>query len=322
MKVCSCSPHRFFFSLGICTANRTKTVGQAEKEGESKQRIAKINAHTAVLETERKVEKANADQILRTREIAIARELNLEQIAAQRAADQKDAELQKIVEQRRAEMELEKLRATKVTAAKIARESAQEKADADLYASNKKAEGDWYMESKNADALQYKAKADADAALYKRVQEAEALLATKEKEALAREREAQATFVVKQKEAAGVAEMAKAYSSLAHVLGGPQGLMQYLMLQDGTYEKLARANAQAVHGLQPKINVWTTGNQGDGMDAAAPIRNLFQSLPPLFSTIQDQTGISPPQWLAQMPNGTTTAADKALAKQRALKSEQ
>jgi flotillin len=86
------------------------------------------------------------------------------------------------------------------------------------------------------------------------------------------------------------------------VLGGPQGLMQYLMLTNGTYERLADANAHAIKGLQPKINVWSTGAQGDGaMDSMAPIRNLFQSLPPLLSTIQDQTGMAPPSWLAQMP---------------------
>lgn len=36
-------------------------------------------------------------------------------------------------------------------------------------------------------------------------------------------------------------------------------------------------------------------------DPSAPIRNLFQSLPPLLSTIHDQTGMAPPSWLAQMP---------------------
>jgi flotillin len=97
--------------------------------------------------------------------------------------------------------------------------------------------------------------------------------------------------------------MANAYGQLANVLGGPEGLMRYLMIQDGTYEKLAKANAQAINGLQPKISIWNTGAQGEGAaaDASAPIRNLFQSLPPLLSTINDQTGIQPPSWLMQMP---------------------
>jgi flotillin len=95
--------------------------------------------------------------------------------------------------------------------------------------------------------------------------------------------------------------MAAAYKEMASVLGGPQGLLQYMMLQNNTYEKLAKANASAVQGLQPKITVWNTGNEASTADAGAPIRNLFQTLPPLLGTIQDQTGMRPPNWFAQMP---------------------
>lgn len=72
-----------------------------------------------------------------------------------------------------------------------------------------------------------------------------------------------------------------------------------MMLENNTYEKLAKANAQAINGLQPKITVWKTGEAG-GEDAGKPIRNILQSLPPLLSTINEQTGIAPPSWLAQM----------------------
>lgn len=74
------------------------------------------------------------------------------------------------------------------------------------------------------------------------------------------------------------------------------------MLKDNTYEKLARANAAAINGLKPRISVWNTGSSSDGAaDPTAPIRNLFQNLPPLLTTIQEQTGITPPNWMAQMP---------------------
>lgn len=53
--------------------------------------------------------------------------------------------------------------------------------------------------------------------------------------------------------------MAKAYGALVEVLGGPQAFMQYRMLETGTYEKLAKANATAINGLQPKITMWNTG---------------------------------------------------------------
>ena len=49
--------------------------------------------------------------------------------------------------------------------------------------------------------------------------------------------------------------MAKAYGELSKVLGDPQGLLQYLMLQKCTFTELANANAKAINGLQPKINV-------------------------------------------------------------------
>ncbi len=54
-------------------------------------------------------------------------------------------------------------------------------------------------------------------------------------------------------------QMAKGFSSLSTAMGGPQGLLQYLMLNNNTYEELARANAQAIQGLNPKITVWNTG---------------------------------------------------------------
>ena len=74
-----------------------------------------------------------------------------------------------------------------------------------------------------------------------------------------RKKEAEAAFIAKQKEAEGVAEMAKAYGAMAEVFGGPQGFLQYLMIQSGTYERLAKANGAAISGLQPKITVWNTG---------------------------------------------------------------
>lgn len=344
-------------------------VGAAEKEGQTKQQIAKINAQTAVLETERKVEKANADQILRTREIEIARDLQLDQIAANRMAERKDAELQKGVEEKRAAMELERLRATKVTQAQIDRESSQhqtdakqysfqKEADAAAYSQQKQADGNAYNEQKEAEAEMFRSARNAEAAMYKRTKQAEAelfskekegqalfvlrekegqaLLVLKEKEAqanyivkerdaeakfVAAERQAEASYIARKKEADGLKEMASAYGELSNVLGGPQGLMQYLMLQNGTFEKLAHANATAINGLQPKINVWNTGSQDGAADSMAPIRNLIQTLPPMLSTIQEQTGMTAPSWLMGQPqagqNGEMSVDEKAAAKQKA-----
>ena len=208
--------------------------------------------------------------------------INLANIQATRQAESKDAELQREVETKRAEMELERRRATDLVSARIAKESAQEKSDAQFYSDTRGADGNLYKEKQEVEANFIRATKEA---------EAHFIRATKE---------AEANFYSKKKEAEAITEMAKAYGHMSDVLGGPQGLLQYMMLQSNTYEKLAKANAAAINGLQPKITVWNTG-EGASSDSTAPIRNLLQSLPPLLSTINDQTGIVPPSWLAQMP---------------------
>lgn len=74
------------------------------------------------------------------------------------------------------------------------------------------------------------------------------------------------------------------------------------------YVKLSEANAKAIQGLEPKINVWTTGGAGE---AAGPIGQIFKNLPPLIDTIYSQTGIRPPNWLANTDNLTATTPTPA-----------
>lgn len=313
--------------IDVSSARTQGDIGEAEQQGRAKQEIAKINAATAVLETKRKAEKATADAELTGKEVGIEKELALERIVARRIAETKDAELQKHLEVKRAEIELERQRATTVTSAKIARESAAQRAQAELFSSNTTADAAKYKaqanievdvfrttqaataefqaRTKGADALRYEAEAkgEADFVLSSKAVQAEAIRETQMAEALlaARAKEAQACYLEAKAQADGLMEMAKAYGAMSEVLGGPQNLMQYLHLKDGTYEKLAKSNAQAIQGLQPKINVWNTGSSTDATDTMAPIRNLFQCLPPMLSTINDQTGLAPPAWLMQMP---------------------
>ncbi|TPX56713.1 hypothetical protein PhCBS80983_g04316 [Powellomyces hirtus] len=129
--------------------------------------------------------------------------------------------------------------------------------------------------------------AGADAALYKEQRAADARL-------YAAQRDAEAVKAMYAAQADGLAQLAGAFNN------NPAALMQYLMLEKGLYQDLARTNAEAIKGLQPKITVWNTGGEGNegSMDPMAPIRNIFQALPPLLTTINDQTGITPPSWMA------------------------
>ncbi|KAL8794684.1 MAG: hypothetical protein Q9195_002759 [Heterodermia aff. obscurata] len=279
--------------IDVANAQMIGNIGEAEKRGKTRQEISKIDAATAVLETQRKSEKAKADAELTETQTKLNMGINLANIQATRQAEAKDAELQRDVETKRAEMELERRRATDLVHAKINRESAQQKADAQFYTDNKTADARLYKQQQDAEAGFQATTKGADAALYSRQKDAEAAY-------FRATREAEAAFYAAKKEAEGITEKAKAYEHMSAVLGGPQGLLQYMMLQSNTYEKLAKANAQAINGLQPKITVWNTGEQAGGEDMGRPIRNILQSLPPLLSTINEQTGIAPPSWLAQM----------------------
>ena len=139
--------------VDVANARMIGEIGEAEKKGRTRQEISKIDAATAVLETQRKSEKAQADAELTTTQTKLNMGIKLAQIQATRQAESKDAELQRDVETKRAEMELERRRATDLVHAKIDRESAQQKADAM-----------WYADTKGADGALYKQKQEAEAA--------------------------------------------------------------------------------------------------------------------------------------------------------------
>ncbi len=41
------------------------------------------------------------------------------------------------------------------------------------------------------------------------------------------------------------------------------------MIEKGTYVELSKANAAAVHGMQPKISIWNTGAEAGSSGAGA-----------------------------------------------------
>ena len=127
-------------------------IGEAEKQGKARQEISRIEAETAVQETKRRSEKAQADAQLTNRQTELDMGIHMKKIDAQRQAEMRDAELHKEVEMKRAETELERLRATEVTKSRVEKESAQEAAEASYITQTKKADGKMYQQKMDADA--------------------------------------------------------------------------------------------------------------------------------------------------------------------------
>jgi flotillin len=90
--------------IDVANACMMGDIGEAEKRGKTKQEISKIDAETAVLETQRKSEKATADAELTTTQTRLNMGISLANIQATRQAEAKDAELQREVELKRAQM--------------------------------------------------------------------------------------------------------------------------------------------------------------------------------------------------------------------------
>lgn len=326
--------------IDVAAAQLRGNVGEAQRKGEQDREIAKINAETAVQKTERDIERATAEAHLQTKKTELNRDVELATIAASRKTEAQDEELKREVEIKRAAAEVERLRATDVVKATIAREAQQQAADArayeieadakahferqkqiteaDAFKTKKDAEADFEKLKLATDAGTYKTKVETDAAAYKTKTDAEANFerqkqqtdagaygtrANAEAATFAAMQKAEADLQLRLKEAEGMSAMAEAYGKLGQAFGGPAGLLQYMMIKEGTYIELAKANAQAINGLQPKISIWNTGAEA-GSEGGAPgsqggisaMRNVYQMLPPLMTTINEQTGITLPEW--------------------------
>ncbi|OAA78645.1 Band 7 protein [Akanthomyces lecanii RCEF 1005] len=285
--------------IDVAEAQLKGNVGESKRRGEQEREIAKIHAETAVQKTERDIERAAAGARLSTKQTALDRDVDIAKVTAQRTIQSTDEDLKKEVEIKRAAAELERLRAVDVVKATIAKESTQQKADAAAYEIAAEARAKQEAKQRDAEADAFRVRVDAEAGSY------------------ATQQTADADVVRRLKEAEGMAAMADAYGKMSTAFGGPAGLLQYLMIEKGTYVELAKANAAAIRGLEPKISVWNTGSSAGGggggsSDAADAMRNVYQMLPPLMTTINEQTGITLPEWQF----GKLNAAQQAMQQEQ------
>lgn len=119
--------------VDVAEAQSRGNVKEREHRSRQEREIAKIEAETAVQRTLRDTEKAEAEARLTTSKTEFSRDVSIAQITAERHKDLKDAELSKQVQIKLAESELERLRATDVVQASIAREAKQEAAQAKAF---------------------------------------------------------------------------------------------------------------------------------------------------------------------------------------------
>jgi len=149
----------------------------------------------------------------------------------------------------------------------------------------------------------------ADATLYNNKNEAEAKKALADANFYSRKQAADAELYGKQKEAEGIAVMAQAQglylSTLLKALNGNySALRDYMMINNGIFQEMAKINAEAIKGLQPKLSIWSgmnganASNNGGGL--LKDVAEVYSMIPPIVKTVNEQTGMLPPAWLGTL----------------------
>ncbi|KAH0900282.1 hypothetical protein HID58_049850 [Brassica napus] len=284
--------------IDVAEAKMKGEVGAKERTGLTIQNAAKIDAESKIISTQRlgegtkeeiKVKSevqvfqnekaalvAQADAALAIQKAALTKSSRVAEVEAAKAVAMREAELQTQVEKMNALTRTEKLKAEFLSKATVEYETKVQEANWELYDKQKKAEAVLYEKQKQAEAT----KAAADAAFY-----------------------------AKQKEAEGLVSMANAQGTYIKTLLGAvdnnySAMRDFLMINNGIYQDIAKTNAMAIRDLQPKISVWNQGGAGvdQGMSSGGmkDIAGLYKMLPPVLDTVYDQTGMQPPAWIGTL----------------------
>ncbi|CAN1169314.1 Flotillin-like protein 1 [Linum perenne] len=303
----------------------TKIIA-TQRKGEGQKEEINVKTKVKIYENLREAEVAEANAELAKKKAGWSRASRVAEVESNKAVALRDAELQREVERMNAQATTEKLKADLLTKATVQYETRVQEANAELYKKQKEAEAvlfakqqaadaELYFKQKEAGAMMALGKAKADAELYGKQREAEVTLAlgraAADAEFYRKQKAADAELYSKQKEAEATMALAKAQGyyvkTILESLGGDYGAMRdYLMIDGGMFQQLAKINADAVRGLNPKLSIWTGAGgvgdcSGDG-GVGKEIAGLYKMLPPLMQTVEEQTGMTPPAWLGTLAN--------------------
>ncbi|KAL2346687.1 hypothetical protein Fmac_000687 [Flemingia macrophylla] len=267
----------------------TKIIS-TQRHGEGQKEEIKVRTEVKVFENEREAEIAEANSELAKKKAVWAQAAQVAEVEAAKAVALREAELQTEVERMNALTKTEKLKAEFLTKASVEYQTKVQEANWELYKKQKAAEAILFEKEKEAEAQ----KALAEAAFFSRQQAAEAELFAKTKEA---------EGLV----ALGHAQGAYLTTLLAALGGNYANLRDYLMINNGMFQQIAKTNADAIRGLQPKISIWSNGEPlpNDHGNAMKDLASVYKMLPPLFNTVHEQTGMLPPSWMGTLSHNST-----------------
>lgn len=287
---------------GLTVQNAAKIDAQTkiiatQREGEGKKEEIKVKTEVKIFENERQADVAEANAELATKKASWAQQAKMAEVESDKAVAIREAELQQEVERKNALTRTEKLKAEFLSKASVEYEIKVQEANSEFYKQQKAAEAGLYEKAKASEAQ----RVAAEAQLY------------------ARQVAAEGELYAKKREAEGLVALAEAQGFYIQTLlkaleGNYNALRDYLMINGGMFKDIAKINAEAIKGLQPKISVWTNGggmaggadlevSNGGGAGAAMKeVASVYKALPPLFQTVHEQTGMLPAPWMGNLSN--------------------
>ncbi|KAF6983500.1 hypothetical protein CFC21_001677 [Triticum aestivum] len=276
--------HEYLSYLGQKT--QQDAANQA-KQGQGLKEEAKVKAEVQVFENAREADIAAAKAELAMKKAGFDKQAKVAEVKAAKAVAVREAELQMEVERKNA---MRQTKAEQLSKATVQYETQVQESNALFYSRQKAAEAALFEQMRTAEAR----KAQADAQFFEQKMAEDAKLYAKQKEA-----ESLALL--------GRAKTEYAASMLQALGGNYYALRDYLMIDGGMYTEMASINAGAVNGMQPKISIWSNGAGADGAtnagkeaaggSALQQVAGVYKMLPPLLSTVHEQTGMLPPAWM-------------------------
>lgn len=271
---------------GANTSSRVD-VAEARKHGDIGEKTREVDTRKekSVLEADAKQTETQQNQKMSdySRELGITTTTNkqkedIAKIEAHQLTESKKIQVEADLNKQKQSQELERLRSEQLIKATAEAEAIIKKAEADATTTKIKAE---------ADATATKIKAEAQ--FYSKSKEADAvkLLLDAQSEGLR-----------------GIYDVSKTNPEMASFyLALDKGVFN----RDGLFSVLAEKQAEAIRGLNPKINIWNTGAQGTGNNYTDVISNLGKTVPPILDALQQQTGLRLPSFLMDSVKETAIA---------------
>lgn len=303
-------------SIQVAESVKRGNVGQAEREGETRQRKAEIEQKAVHIENEKQQQIVESRTKLAILTSEMKQKEEIAAIQARMASKEKDIELMQKLEQKRQEQEKETIRANMSSKANVQAEILDITAQGVAKALITEADGKREALERTTNGLKYQIENEAKmqrvaaeqkitAQRFGVEQQAAADLEMISKQAQGQERLAMAKYVMAQQEAKGILELANAnfqreakeaealrlklsaeadgLDKVYKALGSNDQNMRWKIGVDASVpQAFAKSNADALQGLNPKINInqWQVGSGKDGHDLTA-LQQVLTQIPPV-----------------------------------------